>query len=254
MTTAVAGDRIVVPKMPDWGTFALAEVDKGYFFDDAPAAQRGGQEDLRHTICIRNIKYFSYHSSEHARLIHKKMRAYQAAVNRVWDKNFQEAVETLLGRPSQTIDLGITAIFEDVKQQHARSVLGSLRKLKWDDVEQLVENLFKESGYDVVVRHRYDKEGGDADLVLTTKVPLLNEFTDMDLIVYVQVKNKDGKDYDDVHHVEQLIKISRDAVNCLKVLISTTDEFTAEARRLAQESNVILLDGMGLVRLLNKYL
>jgi hypothetical protein len=254
MTTMASGDRIVVPKIPQWDTFALAEVDQGYTFDDAPAEQRGDHKDYRHTISVRNVKHFHYHSREKARIIHKKMRAYQSAVNKVWNQDFLDAVETLLTRESETSILGIAEIFGTVKDELAASLLTRVRKMGWRDLENLVESLFKESGYEVVERHRYDGQGGDADLVVTTKLPLLDEFTDMDLNIYVQVKNKDGKDYDDVHHVEQLIKISRDAVNSLKVLISTTDEFTPEAKRHAQENNVILLDGMGLVRLLNRYL
>lgn len=129
-----------------------------------------------------------------------------------------------------------------------------LRGISPGKLEELIEDLFKKSGYETTAKKRFDKKGGDADLVLTTKIPLISDYNDAYLNVYVQIKNKDGEDLKDHIGVEQLIKISENDTNCLKILITTADRFTDKAEKMAEDNNVILIDGLGISKLLLRYM
>ena len=254
MTYMTKGDIVLVPKMPDWESFALMSVDQGYCFDESPASERDGLDDYRHTISVSQVKHFNYACCEDARIVAKKMRAYQAAVRPAWNVDLIAAVTRLYQNQTDNKPLEITEIFAQAKAGLTAELLQRIRLMKWNDLEKLVEMALIEGGYELVQRRKYDRQGGDADLIMTTTLPMLSEFIGTDLNLYVQVKNKDGIDQDDCSHVEQLNKIAKDDFSCVKLLVSSADDFTPAAKRLAEENNVIMMNGPCLVRMLNKYL
>ena len=238
------GDIVVIPKMPSYDKFVITVVDKGYEFDYKPVEKRE-EKGYRHLVQVdkTNIKIFSYSSSLEARTILKKMRAYQSAVNSVWDKDFINAVDKLLQKEGDTSIKDTTELFREIKAPILKELLNNLRKLRWSDLENLVTRIFEKAGYNLYGTHQYDRKGGDADIIFTRIMPLISDYEGIDLKIYIQVKQKYEIDQEDIYGVEQLIKISEGDVSSIKVLASTADDFTDKCKIHAKEYNVILIPG-----------
>ena len=128
-----------------------------------------------------------------------------------------------------------------------------------DDVEEIVETIFLKQGYRIESKNVYDKAGGDADRIFEKPLPILSEINDEigSCRVYVQIKKKDGI-YDEdegINQLEEIVKTkekieekeSKDN-NFYKVLVCT-GEFSPRVKELAQEKNIILIDGIQLIRM-----
>jgi hypothetical protein len=121
--------------------------------------------------------------------------------------------------------------------------------------ESLVKTVFLNAGFEVISRNKFDKKGGDADLVLTRSIPLISDFADdFSLKVYVQIKKKRDIDHGDVAGVEQLIRISENDNNAMKILLSSASCFTEKCRALAKENKVILINGNQFMTMAVRYL
>jgi hypothetical protein len=250
------GDLLVIPKMPLWNTFTIVTVDKGYSFDYDALDQREGDDDYRHIISIdhNNIKQFSYLLCEDTRIISKKLRGYQCSVNTAWNDDFKVSVTRLLDKPSDTTSNTVIKIFSDIQSDTHKHILYRLRKLPPRDLENLVAILFENNGYDIFAKNRSNGQGGDADLILTMKLPLISDSTELALRIYIQIKQKDGEDWNDVEGINQLVSICESEGDGVKILISTADKFSNKCDLLAQEHKVTLLSGYPLVELLARYL
>lgn len=251
------GDIIVVPKMPSYDSFIILSVKKEYEFDFESKQNRDNYEDFRHVINIdtTNIKVFNYYSSTDSVLIHKKMRAYQSAVNNVWNEEFIEAVEELVKKEGDTRSKNINDLFKNIKLDSIKKTWEGIKKLSPRDLEKLVEQTFINAGYKVLSRNKYDREGGDSDLVLTKSLPLISDCVDLDYKIYIQIKHKNDIDNDDIDGVEQLIKITdTEEGDHMKILISTAKKFTEQCKIKANGNNVVLIDGFKLVDMITKYI
>ncbi len=249
------GDVIVVPKVPTYDAFAITTVTDGYEFDQRPSENRSGFDDYRHVIHIDSnfLKIFNYSSSLETRIVLKKMRAYQSAVNKVLNDEFVQTIQILLNRDGDISIRSTSDLFKDIKKSTLNDILKQIRKLTPFDLESLLRKVFENVGYVFLESHKSDGKGGDADIIFTYSLPLLSEFEGIDLKLYVQVKQKDGKDQSDIEGVEQLIKISEGDVSSIKILASTTDDFTDKCKVKAQENNVLLISGENLAELILRY-
>lgn len=251
------GDFLVVPKMPEWNTFLLCKAVGTYEFDERDSAGRDEYEDFRHTIPIdsNTIKIFGYSSSTESKLVKGKFRAYQSAVNNVWSREFIDSVQVLLKRESDYSSKDICALIDDIKPDVYKQFLPKIIDLGHREVEQIVEEIFKNAGYEVIDTHYYDGQGGDADIVLHQTIPIISEaIEDFGQKIYVQIKAKKGNDYFDEEGVDQLVKISRNEPDSLKVLISTTPKFSEKCKEKAIANDVVLISGIQLMPLIIKYL
>jgi len=250
------GDVVVVPKMPDYDKFLVAIVEKPYFFDYKPKEERNGFEDFRHIIGIdkSNIKIFHYSSSNESKIITNKFKGYRSAVNNVWNNEFIKAVDELLTRDSDLKPKGLDVIISDIRKNVCNDYIKGLIKLGPGEMENIVKKIFENAGYEYLESHRYDKEGGDADIIFKKPVPIISDYSENDMKVYVQVKNKIGNDIDDVSGVDQVIKITENEPCAIKILVSTVESFSEQCVKKALENNVVLISGEKLVELAIKYL
>ena len=184
------GNIVVIPKIPSYDTFLIAIVTEGYEFDYVGSEQREGHEDYRHIIHIDNktLKSFNYSSFVETRTVLKKMRAYQSAVNNVYNEDFIVAIQDLLTKEGDVTPKGTADLFRDIREPLLKSFLREIRKLRFSDLENLVKNIFQNVGYEISETHKFDKKGGDADIIFTHTLPLLSAFEDIDLKIYIQVK------------------------------------------------------------------
>ena len=67
----------------------------------------------------------------------------------------------------------------------------------------------------ILRRNYFDRQGGDADAVMTTTIPILSDIEEILTNTYIQVKKKEGKDSSDIDGVNQLIKISQNDLSSI---------------------------------------
>lgn len=251
MLYAKLGDIIAIPKMPSSDSFSLVTVDeKGYEFDNSPVSERDIGDDFRHTIHVKELKQFNYFASIQTRSVVKYWRAYQKAVNNIRNAYLTNILDELNATSGNDKSKSIIDLFQDIKEDSLKSTLSGINRLKWSDIEDLVRILFEKQGYEVLETHKFDKKGGDADLLLALKLPLIGEALDLSLNVYVQVKQKQDDDETDEQHVQQVDQIANSDPNCVKIVISTADSFSEKAKQLASLKNVQLINGRMLSRML----
>ena len=246
-----AGDLIVIPKFPEpYGrSFAIAQVTAAYRFDPTPF------DDYGHCITVdaSTIKTFEHDESLDAKRVSAKFTSYRSAVNNVWNEGFIQAVMELWtgSRDPEQANARWSTELKQYTLTHSKAVLASLPP---GALEELVTSAFEEAGYKFLQRHHYDGQGGDADLVLSVRLPLLSDLQDASLKVFVQVKKREGDDLDDGHGLEQLERIAADEPMALKILFSTAAEFSEETRLAAQQNGVVLIGGDAAASLLARSL
>lgn len=250
-------DIIIIPKTPAWNQFTICRAAGRYTFEEISGHQI---DDFQHMIPVKNIKTFSYHSSEKSEIIHAKLRAYQSAVNCVYTSSVVSAARELIEAPENTEELTTAQMVAEIKNDiYANGVLCRFRNLRNDQTEKITCLILEKMGFQFLRRNSYDREGGDADLIFANNS--LSNIMDVGINaedkagnIYVQVKNKYGKDHGDTDGVRQLINRTQNEPNAVKILISTVDEFTEECVQMANRENVLLINGRGFIELIFRYL
>lgn len=254
------GDILIVPKLPSSSQFTICKASGRYEFkrpDDFDG------DDFYHVIPIDldSVRVFSYHANEYCENIRAKMRAYQSPINRVWNETIQNIASVLLTEDIQSEESSLSTIIDAIKTDcyKAENTLQRFRNLGNRTTEKIVQLIFGKLGYELIDSNSYDRNGGDADLIF--KDNALSEFfevasnsTEIDNKVYVQIKNKNGVDANDAEGVTQLIRRTVDIPGATKILISTADKFTEECQNLAKRNNILLIDSLGFIKLIFKYI
>jgi len=273
-----AGDRLVVLKQPEHERFLLmiaAATDGQVYWFDADSRPGGDLpgDDFRHVVRIdqASIRSFHYRENIHTLVLHRKRSAYRSAVSNAWDQDFQQAVEALLGgeaggagptplAPAAPPPPVWAIVRADTIQAIIMDVLGRLRRIASNDLEKIIASMFEKQGFKILQTNRYNRTGGDFDLVLELDgevhpvLEALSPDIGLDIILNVQVKQKDGIDRNDIQGVKQLVamrpsKSVKEYAREWLILISTADSFTDECQALAKQEGVILIDGKAFAEL-----
>ena len=259
------GDIILIPKFPEWNMFSLYRVKGKYYFDLEKT-----KGDYGHCIPVEVAtkfsdevdKYFTYNGNDATKVIHSKLRGYQKAINSVYNNEIISAIESLLQIKSIKEESQITEILRGIFEKNIKS-MENLNKeifsIRPDDVEKIVEEIFVKQGYLVESRNSYDKKGGDSDRTFIKPLPILCEVNDEigNCRVYVQIKKKDGicdedegiKQLEDIVKSKEKIEGIEDKINNIYKVLVCTGEFSDRIKELARDKNIILIDGIQLVRM-----
>lgn len=257
------GDILIIPKTSTSSQFTICKAAGKYKFDTVGGYEDG--DDFRHVIPIHkeSIREFNYHANEYCENIRAKMRAYQHPVNNVWNERIQEIAQKLLVEDFSRNETPLASIVESIKSDCFKSeeTLTRLRDLGNRNTERITQLIFEKLGYELIKPNSYDGNGGDADLIfsdvsLSEFYEVASNSAEIARKIYVQIKNKNGEDNDDIHGVKQLITrtSTEEETNSVKILISTADKFSEKCKKLANENNVLLIDGLGFLKLVFKYL
>jgi HJR/Mrr/RecB family endonuclease len=112
--------------------------------------------------------------------------------------------------------------------------------------EEVCRLLLTSAGYEIERKHQYDGEGGDVDFVLRRSD--VSPFETEETLLFVQVKKHSGETgRESVQQVLQMMNQEPDASGCV---ITLADEFTDDARTLAENNGIALMDGPKACRLL----
>ncbi|MGL5356837.1 MAG: restriction endonuclease [Cetobacterium sp.] len=253
-------DIIIIPKFPSWDSFSIVKVAEGYKFE-----MPKNVDDFGHLVKIdcNSLRSFKYKFDELSTKIHSKLRAYQSPLNNVWNNEILECAQKLLEKDSSESIQKIENIVKLNFEKELKDISNSLQKVSARDLEVVVEKLFLKKGYTLESKNSFDKKGGDADLILTKCLPILEEIDESKSCdkVYIQIKHKDNL-YNEIEGINQLIKIVKtkeeeigniNLNNIYKVLVCSC-LFSEELKEMAEKENIILIDGLQLTRLMIKYL
>ena len=264
------GDRIVIPKMSlddreQWNCFTIVErTADPYRFEPLTL-----KDDFGHIVPVRPVVSFSYGHNDKSRVVNAKFKAYQRPINRVYAQEFHDAVNALVKEfnedPSAckkddmtTVDALAVSVAKG-KIAYLEQIVNQINQWQPHHLEKVIEELFVKNGYVKRGNNRFDKKGGDIDIVFDSFVP--NTFM-ADILSFsqnvqmpeirIQAKNKNGVDEGDIEGVKQLIKMEGHET-AINILINTTKQFSNDAKTLAAKNGVILINGMEFAALLVKY-
>lgn len=265
------GDYIIVPKVSTESdavcrSFVVAKCRKTYQFS---VLEEAG--DFGHIIEVESVFSCGYDKNSFSQNICGKFVAYQSPINRVLNSTFKEAVDALVNLHNSAPEeferdcIDLTDMMNTATRVQRRvyleSLVSNLRNLSTHKFEDIICELFERNGYTMTKRNWYDREGGDVDIVFEafndhTLMHSIFEVCELEMPhIYVQAKKKEGIDYGDIVGVDQLnqMKGKIEERSYVLIVINLADGFTKEARELANENGIILIEGLTFASLLVRY-
>ncbi len=247
------GDIIVIPKVPHHDTFTICQANGDYYFD-----LNHDIDDFGHCIPIdvTTLKEFSYHTNRHAEIVHSKLRAYQRSINFVgeYQEDLINAMNELL---SHDTNFKNETASDLIKITLKENLIHEFSNYSPHRIEDVVKDIFQNAGYMFMRKNKFDKKGGDADLIFSKPIEILGN-NDESYTIYVQVKNKKGNiDYNELEGLNQLDQIvESDEIDkdYKKILISTIHDFQDNTKIEAQNRDITLINGNQFAELIMKYL
>lgn len=270
MTEIQEGDFIVIPKVDmkcdhPRNAFTVARCIGTYKFEPF---DRKISDDFGHCISVEVLLSCDNEGNNESKVIQRKFRAYQRAINRVQACDFIEAVDNLIkmqneGKSNYFNERSPMDILSEeckrAREGYLKTILGVINRWNGNSFERIIQSVFERNGYIMIGKNQFDGQGGDVDLVFkcfTEKSLMDSLFSNAECDrpdICIQAKNKSDQDYDDVKGIEQLVKMRDRYVSPILILINTEHDFTREAREQADSNGVILLNGMAFADLLVRY-
>ena len=240
------GDVVVVPKMPEWDQFTIARVSGGYRFEID-----GDRKDFRHIVPVyrNSVRSFSYRANDDAFLVSAifSRANHRSAVSFCYKAEQVEAAHRLLQSPSDLTskpqkELSQAAI-NDAFKAAATALRDQIEDWNGPRFEEAVRQAFRDQGYVIKDHRHFDRQGGDADILVSPPASPYGLFLPAEIAV--QVKWKQGVDENDEESVRQIVKWAKsEGSNAVKYVISSASGFTDDAIKLADENDVVLIGGL----------
>ena len=260
-------DYIIIPKTSlehDYSGrfFTIVKCEEKYSFSLA-----NGKNDFGHFIKVAPLFSCPYDFDDNSLIISAKFRAYQSALNRVYNQEFCEAVNKLLDiKNTRDTFFGesngsyLKTIYDSTlneRKSYLEAIVKTIRHWSPRKLEDVIQQLFERNGYELIGKNKYDKKGGDIDLIFSDKKSLMNtiyDLTSKTSNIHIQAKNKIGNDSNDIEGVNQLAKMeAKEDKHNIMILISLVDDFNEETKKSANDNNVILINGVNFASLLVRY-
>ncbi len=239
-----AGDYIVIPKTRDNYTLTICEANDSYCFDNK---DKTFWNDFKHIIDIKNPRSYKYTSYDDAKLIASKFKAYQSAVNNVWQSGTKQAIESLYMKEESDQDKTIKDLTDDITKSAIKPIVRKLLDIEPNYFEDIIAKCLESRGYEIIGRRKYDGRGADVDIVASFSLPYFSEMTDQSPTLLIQIKKKKGTDWNDVEGVKQLINSGKDHLHPIKILMNTTDTISQEAAEMAAMHGIKIIYGLHVI-------
>ena len=263
------GDLVVVPKFDkDVGVsrdgFTVVRVTEKYHFE--PYEEN---DDFGHVVGVEVLFSRRYDGGDLPLRIKAKMRAYQSPVNNCYAEDFTGAVDALVREHESGNGIAnleerniIEVLSEATEDAYLDGIVERLNKWSGRELERVVRELFVRNGHAVRRSNAFDGEGADVDLEVDAFAGGLayellaggDEDGAGDALpsLCIQIKNKRGTDWNDIEGVNQLLLTKKNDPDkaATYVLINLVSEFSDEARRVADDNQVKLVDGRSFARVL----
>jgi len=248
------GTLLVTPHLPQNGTVSIHEVDGDY-----PACYSYVENDetnLNHRIHIRESWGLEGNvSTDTWRLAPWKAKLpwlrYPVLPIEQYESHFREIVNELRNKPEQEFGSSdLERYLQDLSEGLVEETQTRLERIipsgSGISFEEVCRLLLTSAGYEVEREHQYDGKGGDVDFVLRRSD--VSPFEMEETLLFVQVKKHSGETgRGAVQQVLRMMKQEPDANGCV---VTLADEFTDDARTLAENNGIALINGPTACRLL----
>ena len=115
-------------------------------------------------------------------------------------------------------------------KEAAKRLLNDIQGWNGGRFEVAIRRAFERQGYRILAHRRYDREGGDADILMSIPTNPYDVFLPEQKEIAVQVKWKRGVDENDAEAVEQIVNWSNSFDSKVtKCVITSAKKFTKEA-------------------------
>ena len=239
------GDILVTPHLPAYGQVSIHFVRGA--FPDCYCCDSDDDSHLNHRIRLKDSLGFNGEIS----IYNERLLPWRAALR--WLRLPVLPIPDFLGLfskivdetatdpshyfPASGLDDLITGFGRKLKNEQVTSWL---RGLPPSDFEGVCERLLKSHGYEIVRRNKFNRQGGDVDLVCRRLRSDTSFFESGDVTLFVQVKKYEGMANEEA--VNQVIGMLNDDPQAVGCVMSTADDYTSEAKRLAESNGIILLN------------
>ena len=201
-----------------------------------------------------SVRTFNYRADDDAFLVSGLFaRAnHRAAVSFCDNANIVKAVDRLLQRQNNLTSKPHKELSHAAIDNAFKAAAEALRNQvkNWNDplFEEAVRQAFRDQGYTIEPHKSYDRQGGDADILVSPPASLYRLLPEL---IAVQVKWKQGVDEDDKKAVRQIVQWAESQESdAVKYVISSASGFTNKARELAAANDVHVIGGLQTMRFL----
>ena len=90
-------------------------------------------------------------------------------------------IEELLKLESNITNLSIEELIKEAFDENLKKIDNlntEFFKVRNNEIELLVEKIFKKQGYEIISKNHFDKKGGDVDRIFIKSLPILEDIDD----------------------------------------------------------------------------
>lgn len=252
-------DIVVVPKLPNNGKFLICVVDGD--FPNCYSYVENDKTHLNHCIKVKKIYGFDNELDIH----NVKVREWYAKLGWMrlpiyplfrYSNIFSSLIDDLENNKNVVLDSSefgdyVENLRKDIKEKIRKSLVNISPSNSNISFENVCRNIIESYGYKFEKPNHF-LNGGDADLIFSisdySNENLNNPFIKKENRLYVQIKKHQGES--GTKAVEQLIKIiEEDREESAQGCAITLGTFSENAEELADENDIILINGDKLIDL-----
>ncbi len=249
-------DILVLPHLPEYGVVSLHIVDGNfpscYEYDPSDSTDQNHRIKVKRSfgmngeISVWNVDLAPYHAKlRWLRLPVLPMPQFTIFEKLVKEMSAESAGQAQYG-PSELNDFlyNMARSVGDKATEKMREMPASGGAISF---EALCEKIVLGSGYGykVVDRNRYNREGGDLDLICQREGTV---FETGDVTLCIQIKKHEKKTGEEA--VGQVVGMLEDRPSAHGCVMSAADGFTEEAEKMADDHGIALLNRRDIFRLL----
>ena len=249
LTEIKENDILMIPNLPEAGKFIVGLAEKDPYRHD-----KEDNSHLNHRIKLKEI----YGLDGKLDMKNEKVSEWYA---KLWvmrlpiypNYHHHDCIENLLEglRSGEIKELEASALEEYLGSKLDKYV----KEMKEDllkapltgplSFERICEKIVEFHGYKISSRNKYDRKGGDADLIASKEEN--SPFERRIENIYIQIKKYSGNtDKGALEQIEKLAKMNENDAKCVMSL----GEFDEEAKNYAYEKEIILIPGNDICRML----
>lgn len=249
------GDLLVVPHLPEDNKVSIHVVDgdfpKCYEYIENDSTCQNHRIRIKESygldgnISIDNVDVVAWRG---------KLPWMRLPVLRIsgYERNFKGILDKLKSDPCSRFD---QSDLDDYLGNVRKEILGIVRDRLGNispsnakiSFEKVCEHLLKAEGYTIGRGNHFDGKGGDIDLTCTRLRRDFSPFEYGETRLFVQAKKHNGTS--DQEAVLQLIKMMEKDQAADGCVMSLANDFTEDARKMAESNGVLLLTGETICRL-----
>lgn len=250
-------DILIIPHLPSPGKFVVGIVDGD--FPDCYCYQENDLTHLNHRIKLKTIYGLDGNLDIHNFMVQKWyaklswMRLPFYPLSKYQDI-FLYLIEKLRNEPNLSFDKSqLVDYFYEIKKKIKKMLIKELNLVSPSNsninFEQICRELIESYGYIFEKSHKY-QNGGDADLIFEIPDDITSPFELSMSKLYVQIKKHSGTS--DEKAILQLLKIMEEykTTNISQGCAITLGEFSKKALELAEQNDIVTINGDDLVELI----